>query len=423
MRQSLPSSQRGPLPLAPDAPPSNLVRSNRSSSSLSSSFLAGFFRPEVADRPFPEVGGRQKSGSNTRRVSLSAQSDLSDELVDRKPEAATAVAMRLPQLRITPGGKQLWLSREHDVTAASTVADDDVTYATKTGNATDEGSDGELLTVSSATLSMTKPLDADNITAAPEVVAAGKNYEENSDYVEQPRVVFDDNQTHGGTPFHVVDRHQQVPVWPAVPQHHLTLYQPAQQSFVPPSFGRHPGQLPNYGSSSHVHGPPAVKSVDVPSVSGQGSAGWRGVNIDGPASLPPVISPVNQAVPNDKTSRSKGIERVEYYNEGLSVDEEPTTWTTTSHAGTTSSDEAGDTAVLIENDDDLRRNHPSTRHKSTTVSSSSKTVKSTVTGRTDRGRSWLWGTASLSHSSSAALSATTFHIVGTCERFIIHTCR
>ena len=399
-------------------PPKNVGKNNRSSTSSSSSFFAGFLRPEVGGRRLPKVGLRQKNGNNARRGSLRGQSD---DTVNRKPEVNVNDGSRSPHLQITPGSKQRWLSGDRNVTMPSTAAVDDVTDKANTGNTTEGRHDTDLSTISKASLSITPPTSLsnnNNITAVPEVVSTASDSvmqsEDSYDYDGQSEEWSSDNDTQDTDPFHAV-RREHLPVWP-VPQHHLTLYPPGQRRhFGPPSFARFPGHRPMYGL---VQGPTgrgaADQAVDLQSLNVQSSAGWNGIN--GPASDttdPPVLSPVNQAAADVRTWPKKDLEMEENVDgdpklqkSGLNVEEDRTTSTSTSQS---SGDEASDTALITKNNADDRP-----RNRLTVSTTSLAGVKSTVSGSrpTARGSSSLWGSASWRRSAGVTASPTSFHLVG-----------
>ena len=396
-------------------PLKNLGANNRSSSS--SSFLSGFSRPEVG------------SGLRVSGASLRARSGHSDhDVVDRKPEEAND-APHLPRLQITPGGKQRRPSRDRDVTRPV----DDVTDRTKTGNTTDERHDSDLSTLSSASPSVTSPTSVsngkDNITAAPEADSTSKDdveAENNSyDYDGQSEDGSDDQETDDGKPYH--GKH--VPVWP-VPQHHMTLYPPGEKPpFRSLSFDVFPpGQHPMFGGPGRPREPTgvdtAVRSVNLPSLGGQSSGSWNGV--EGPTSddtrLRVLSPPLNHAVrmtPNDDWELGGGrLDEAtpKRHESGTNVEEELTTRTSTSQQ----SDEIGDSAEVSEEDVELASNGPTKADHSATMSSTSSSsslsfVKTTTERSTERrGRIALWGPASWGRSTGVALSATTSQLLGMC---------
>lgn len=412
-RRSPPLSESDVRLLPHLVPPKNIGKANRSSS-LSSSFFAGFSRPEVSRR--------QINGKDAFQASLRAQSDLSDAAVDGKPEVNDGP--HLPHLQITPSGKQRWLSGDRDVTLSSTSAVDDVTNTTKTGNITYERHDSDLSTVSKASFSITLPTSLGNnnnsITAAPEVDSTSKDRvlesENTYDYDGQSKDGPDDDETHGEDPFHSA-RGKHLPVWP-VPQHHMTLYPPGEQRpFGSPSrFDVFPRQHPIFGA---MPVDTAVQAVDLSSLNGPSSANGNGV--DGPASHTThlqVLSPVNhvRTSPNKDWELGGNVDEATKRHESeLNTEEERTTSTSTSQRSVTSAEETGSTAVVSENDADLPSNRPSAGDESTTTTSSSlPPVKTHLGVSNERGRVALWRPASWKYSAGVALTAGSFRLLGMC---------
>lgn len=418
IRQSLDNSQvqqRPPVPagarLRPGlVPVQNFGKTNRSStSSSSSSFFAGFSRPEVAGYQLPEIGRHQENGNDPRRTSLRTQPG--------KPEAHVNVGPRLPHLQITAGGEQRWLSGDRDVALSSMAAVDDVTDTTFIGHTTDEH--GNVSTISEASTSVTPPTAIDNHNdssrLAPEIKDGVVQREDSYEYERQTEYASDDNETHGGPggdPFHAVPP-QHPPVWP-VPQHHMPLHPSGQQRhFGPPSFGNFPMQRPIHGAPVRIHGSTAIENVDL---IGQSSANWNGVGKSASDTTElPLLNPINQAGSDARTSPDNGLELRENFDEtphqrhesGLNTEEERTTWTSPGQPGATSA-KIGDTVPLNEND----TNRPATGYSTTMSSSPLAPVKSTVTGSITRGGSALWGAASWRHSTGVALSPTSFNLIG-----------
>jgi len=391
IRTSLDSSdppQRRP-PGAPVKPGLTRPKHSDTSSNRSLSFFAGLSPLKVVDL-------HQKDGNGAR---LRTPANLSDEVDERK--RATEIVnglMRLPHLQITPGDGRGQLSRDRGVT---TAAVGDVTNTTKAGNR------GDTSTASGATVTHSK--DTDSITAKPKPKVESSNkkdaMEPSYDYDEDES--DSDSETDDGHPFHAVGQ-KHLPVWP-VPQHHMILYQPAQQNVGPPSFGGVPGQHPMYG----INGPPP------PSTSGRAQVGWNG-QVHSPAAsystkLPEISQPVNEVVTDDGTPLDGDADWRESSDRAVSrlnVEEESTTSTTTGQPRTTSAD---DTAALNDNDTGSQGNDPrSSGNESTTTRSTTVGVSST-----ERSRITWWRAASWGRSTGTALSPTSFHcLLGMCTKQI-----
>jgi len=423
------SAQPRPPSLAPAdsvfpglIPSKTFVEANGSASSSLPSFLDRFSQPEVVDRPLQVLGRRQVSGNGP-------QSDLSDEVVDGKPEVNFGEDLRLPHLRITSGGKQRWLSRDRDVTAA-----DDVIDATKTGNTTDERRDSDVSTVSkasSSTTPRTSPTDdADSTTATVvQQVAAHTQKDgaaEGDALPESHRFSDDDNKTLGETPFQVERRQHRTSVRPGVPppRHQMTLLHspPAQwPRFHPPSFSRFPShRQPPPPPGRRVHAPHnrhgTIQNID-PARSPIGQKplpSWNGVA--GPSS--DTAEPLNRDVAGSRTSSDEDLEREEGLDEELNVEGKTTTaWTTTSQPDSTSTDEDTPAALNENHADVTSRRGPTSGYELMTTSTSTLVgVKSTLaSGRTEQGRSVSHAAAHWTHSAAAAsvASAASFNWLGT----------